>query len=441
MTNQKKTTGMKSCLLHVSHRAAMLGVLCVFLTNCGSGSQGQAQAQTITPGIHPLTTVNETAGTGYFVDPLPIHLPATKGSYIPSISGTTKAILNCSTTLATGCYQSTPLTIAAAPLSVVAGNVGSTLAPFDNLNVYKDSNNVWQMAATAYVQNPNVNVGGAPWTVIVHASPKVVPTDGSVPTQWQADSLLVGSFTVPAAGNYDGKFIEDGSSLYLIYSMRLKAQPNSKGNEDGIVAQSMATASQVSGSAPVPLLIPENNANGGYNSEYFDCLGHALSDQFKLIETGNIAVIGGKYAMAYSTGRYNMKCYKSGVAWSDSILGPYKKVLQEDTTGVWLEGNDNEEEVVYLLQNQIQNWPNYIGNYQAPGVPSLVDYQGTWYMYFAAFDPTDEPPASVSQGGTWDGSHRRPYFIRLDQAVPQNGVTVSGTTNENLARWLTIATQ
>jgi hypothetical protein len=341
--------------------------------------------------------------------------------------------LNCSS-LAPTCYTPETLTIAASTaITQQAASVGSTLKPFDNMNVYQDDSGNWQMAVTAYVKNSTENPDNNPWTVILHASPNSV-TPGQVPTAWTADALLVGSFATIEPANYDGKYIEDGGNLYLIYSERLQNSPS----EDGIVAQLMTSATQVSSSNPVTLLAPENNASGGFNSEYFECLNPP--DQFKLIETGNIALIGGKYAMAYSTGRYNKKCYKAGVAWSDSLLGPYKKVLQPDPNGLWLEGNGNQEEVVYLLQAQLTQWPNYTSVVLAPGVPSFVDYQGTWYMYFAAFDPSDAPPDPTG-AGTWDGSHRRPYFIRLKQAVPQNGATVAGTSNENLARWLTLATQ
>ena len=431
MMVQLTRAGMDRRWMQASRRMAhgVLAALLLLLTNCGTASE----AQTIPAGVQRLTTVNEMAGTGYFVDPLPIHLDASKGSYIPSLSGTTKQILNCSS-LAPTCYSAETLTITASTaIKQQALNAGSTLAPFDNMNVYQDNAGDWQMAVTAYVKNSTVNPNNNPWTVILHASPNSV-TQGQVPTSWTADTLLVGSFAAIQPANYDGKYIEDGANLYLIYSKRLPASTQ----QDGIVAQAMTSATQVSSSSTVTLLAPENNGTGGYNSEYFDCLNPP--DQFKLIETGNIAVIGGKYAMAYSTGRYNKKCYKAGVAWSDFLLGPYKKILQPDTNGVWLEGNGNQEEVVYLMQAQLTQWPNYTSAVLAPGVPSLVDYQGTWYMYFAAFDPTDAPPDPTGEG-TWDGSHRRPYFIRLNQAVPQNGATVAGTSNENLVRWLTLATQ
>lgn len=410
---------------------ATLGLALLFLIGCGNAPShpGLPAIQALPAGVQSLTTVDPADGTGYFVDPLPIHLSQPTGSYVPSISGTTKRILSCSQ-LAPQCYSAgaTAVTIeTSAALKEQLMASGSTLSPFDNFNVYQDSSGAWQMAVTAYVNNAQVNPGNAPWTVILHAGAD--PGQSGVPTAWTADALLIGSLATVAPANYDGKYIEDGGNLYLIYSKRLPGPTQ----RDGIVAQVMTNASTIAaGTSPTVLLAPDS-----YNSEYFDCLNPP--DQFRLIETGNIAVIGGKYAMAYSTGRYNKKCYKAGVAWSDTLTGPYKKVLQPDTSGVWLEGN-NQEEVVYLLQAQLTQWPNYTAAVLAPGVPSFVNYQGTWYMYFAAFDPTDAPPDPTGQG-TWDGSHRRPYFIRLVQSVPQNGATVAGTNSEELVGWLKIATQ
>lgn len=409
----------------------------LWIAGCGGGNtsapnSGGTTSSTplVAIGIHPLTQVS--ANTGYFEDPLPIHLAATTGSYVPSISGTTKQVLSC-TSLAVGCY--TPST-----LSVITGTglsnqlpANTTLVGYQNNNIYQDNGGHWQMATTVTVNNPVVNPTSQPWNVILHASPVMgSPTDSNgVPLNWTSDTLLIGSLTARAPANYDGKYIEDGGNLYLIYSENLQSVPTS---QDGIVAQLMTSAIQLSNSAPTILLAPENNSDGGYNSELFDC--QTPKDQFKLIETGNITEIGGKYAMAYSSGSYETPCYKVGIAWSDSLLGPYKKVLQQDTNNVW-QNPTAEPEVVYLIQALQPNWPNYVGTtVQGPGVPSLVQYPaGIWYLYFAGYDPS-----VALSGGMFNPKLRQPYIMRLNVSIP-SGTSVVSTANAALVSWITAAAQ
>jgi hypothetical protein len=204
--------------------------------------------------------------------------------------------------------------------------------------------------------------------------------------------------------------------------------------EDGVVAQLMTSATQPSSDDPTVLLPPETNSDGGYNSELLEC--QSDTDHFKLIETGNIAVVAGKYVMAYSTGSYNTPCYKAGIAWSDSLLGPYKKVLQSDPNNVW-QNPAPEPEVLYLLQALQPAWPNYVkATVQGPGVPSLVQYPaGTWNLYFAGYDPS--VPVNA---GVYDAQLRQPYVLRLHVAIPA-GATVAATSNEGLSSWITAATQ
>ena len=395
----------------------------------GGGATSTASAPVVAAGIHPLTQVSGTAG--YFVDPLPIQRNAAAGSYIPSISGTTQQVLEC-TSLAVGCYTANTLTIVSGPSIKSQLPAGVTLA-YQNNNIYQDSGGNWQMATTANVNNVAANPTGKPWTVILHAVPAVgsATTASGVPLAWTSDTLLVGSFTVQAAANYDGKYFADSTGLYLIYSMQIQSTPTS---QDGIVAQLMDSATQVDGAKPVPLLVPENNADGGYNSELFDC--QTPGDNFKLIETGNISIVSGKYAMAYSTGSYETPCYKVGIAWADSLKGPYKKILQADPSDIW--GNPTvEPEVLYLIQAIEPGWPNYVNStVQGPGVPSLVQYPaGTWYLYFAGYDPS-----VMASGGMFSGKLRQPYFMRLSVNVP-SGTTVAATANTALAGWITAATQ
>jgi hypothetical protein len=394
----------------------------------GSGPQTPALAA----GIHPLTQVVASPKAGYFSDPLPIHRALADGSYVPSLAGTTAQILACSN-FAAGCYTPSALTMTMSPSLRNQLPSGVTLAGYENYNVYQDNAGNWQMAVTRAVNNSAANPNNLEWHVILHASPAAgSPADPTgVPLSWVQDTLLVGSFTTRVGANYDGKYLEDNGRLYLIYSKNLQASPTM---QDGIVAQLMTSATQPSSDSPTVLLPPETNSDGGYNSELLEC--QSSTDHFKLIETGNIAVVSGKYAMAYSTGSYNTPCYKAGIAWSDSLLGPYKKVLQPDPNNVW-QNPTPEPEVLYLLQALQPAWPNYVSStVQGPGVPSLVQYPaGTWYLYFAGYDPS--VPISA---GKFDPALRRPYVMRLNVAVP-DGTTVAATPNEALSTWITAATQ
>lgn len=398
----------------------------------GSGSSPSGTAP-LTAGIHPLTQVDAASNTGYFEDPLPIHLAQTSGSYLPSIAGTTQKILGC-TTLAAECYTPTGLTVKTGSSLSSQLPANEQLKGYQNNNIYQDDAGNWQMATTVSVDNPTANPNGLPWNVILHASPAAgsATSPQGIPLSWISDTLLVGSFTTQDYANYDGKYIEDNQVLYLIYSKRLTT--GNTPEHDGIVAQPMSSATQLSSSSPTTLLAPDDNTDGGYNSELFNCA--STTNQFKLIETGNISVVDGKYAMAYSTGSYETPCYKVGIAWSDSLLGPYKKILQADTSNVW-QNPSPESEVVYLIQAQQPDWPNYVNSsVQGPGVPSLVQYPaGTWYLYFAGYDPSVQ-----LSGGMFDPKLRQPYAMRLTVSIP-DGATVAATSNSALESWITAATQ
>ncbi|RZJ91695.1 MAG: hypothetical protein EOO60_07660, partial [Hymenobacter sp.] len=356
-----------------------------------------------------MTAVIVGSTTGYFSDPYPVRTftPSTTSSF-PSFVGTTKQLLTCPGTIQPACFASSPNTIAPGPFTQQAALVGTTINGFENLNAYQDNAGAWQMAVTALVSKTS---GGKEWSVILHAHPTTASV--GIPTAWVADALLVGDFGQFASANYDGKYFEDSGTLYLLYSMKLTGQTL----QDGIVAQVMVSAAKPDLlSSPVPMLGPENS-NGGYNSELFD--GLPKSSDIRLIETGNIIKIQGKYVMTYSDGGYNRPDYKAGIAWSDTFLPPsgsyYQRVQKIDTDGLW--GQPNHAEVQYLLQSQIPQWPNYVADQVlSPGVPSIVsDTNGHYYLMFAGYDPSDAP---TNADGYYQGSHRRPYYVRLNVQIP-----------------------
>ncbi len=413
-------------------RVASAVLLAVVLAGC-SGSSIQPTSTSTTSsgpvGIQPATTVVVNQ-SGYFPDPLPIHYASgTTGPLV--FSGSNKSLMSCTEPVSAGCFTVAPITISTGTFPQQAAAFGSTITSIGNNNIYQDNAGHWQMATTMHLSNPNQTTDPT-WSVIAHASP--TNSGSPVPTAWTVDTLLVGSLATTQKANYDGKYFEDGGNLYLVYSKELVASPLN----DGVVAQLMTSATQPATVATVTLLAPET-ANSGFNSEYFFFYQTA---QFKLVETGNISVINGKYVMSYSTGNFQEPNYKAGLAWSDTFLptsgSTYQKAELQDSNGLW--GQGNHLEPYYLLQNQIGGWPNYETQVLAPGVPSIVlDSSGNYYLYFAGYDPNDDPLASGSTTD-FDPSHRRPYFVKLSIAIP-TGVTVAATVNTALDSWIALATK
>ncbi|MGI4757903.1 MAG: hypothetical protein ACRYGF_13765 [Janthinobacterium lividum] len=385
--------------------------------------------------IQPLTTVDATAGTGYFPDPLPVHFAQgvfPTGSNSITFSGSNQTLLTCPDPIQAGHCQTSSIKVDPSAYRAQANLAGFYLPSVGNNNIYQDSSGNWQMATTLHLATDAA--GSDPWNVIAHARPKAPgsATGSTVPGDWIVDAILVGSVTQPGTkANYDGKYFEDGGNLYLLFSKALQASPL----HDGVVAQLMDSPKAPASSETVTLIEPENDSFGGYNSEYFF---PSVSSPFKLVETGNVTKVDGKYAIAYSTGDFQNGNYKAAVAWSDTFLPKagttYKKVLLPDPTGVW-GGPSGRPEVLYLLQAQKNAWPNDVfDQVQSPGVPAIVqDPGGTWYLFFAGYDPGEV----LGSAGLFTPGVRRPYFSKLSVAVPPNA-TVTATSNTALASWITL---
>lgn len=391
--------------------------------------------------IQPMTQVNEAEHLGYFGDPYPVHLaPRTEHSLPQYFSGTTSELMTCKRPIKPGCFDTSAINVVIPDdMRAKAKSAGNEFFDQINRNIYQTANGRWNMAVTLYLRPtsaPKTNLADS-WTVIAHAHPI---TQGSMttPTSWQVDTILIGSLSEDEKANYDGKYFEDGKKLYLIYSKR-----NEGTVHDGIVAQEMKSATEKTGGSPVWLLAP-STADGGFNSEYFHinwAAGGANAD-FKLIETGNITKIAGKYVMAYSTGDYQQLNYKTGIAYSDTLLPRegemYRRILQKDTAGVW--GQAGHSEIRYLLQSQQSAWPNYVAaQVFSPGVPSIVqEPSGKYFLYFDGFLPSDAPKSKNAPRTSFDPKHRRPFYVPLNVNVPTDGI-VEAATEEELAGWITVA--
>jgi hypothetical protein len=300
-----------------------------------------------------------------------------------------------------------------------------TLTNIQNVDIFQGDDGNWHAAVTVGVRSA---AHPQHWTVIAHAHAERQATEDGPPAAWTADTLLVGDFRTPAAGNYDAKYYEEDGRLYLLYVRNARPAPALR-NE--IVIQPMVSYTQANGSPVV--LLKTGDRYGDLASEQF------ANTPAKLVEAPWLALIGGKHALIYSTGSYLTAGYKAGVAWSDTLLpaGPdarYRKVLRPDPAKIW--GSAGGVDVRYLVQSARPRWPDFVGGaVTGPGVAAAVQGPlGAWWLVFNGFLPGGLPAGS---DGRIDGSRRAPFAIRLRAAVPQ-GRSVIDVTDDELATWLTL---
>lgn len=371
-------------------------------------------------------------GSPFFSDPYPVyrtqHGTSVADPHI--VFGTPKAAMLCPGPLRSGCYRRIPITIQLSPtVTAQATADGTIIVGTQNHNPFQGANGAWDMALTVSVRpqpapgQPTTDrpKAGPPqpgrprshWTVVLHAHP-VGPAD-PVPTTWVADSVLEGSLAHDERANYDGKYYENAGALYLLYSKRLSEKPG----RAGIVAQPMSSPTQPSDSPPVVLLEPGSGAEFSSEDFFLD----APKSQFKLVETGNISQIDGRYVMAYSAGAFDENDYKTGLAWSTTFLPPngstYQKLVIPDPSNLW--HNPGHQDVAYLMQSQHPQWPNFVGDkVSAPGVPSFVADGPDWYLIFAGY------PAGGQRTTHFDPAHRQPLLVAL---CPSASPSIATTCN------------
>ncbi|KAL1862472.1 hypothetical protein Daus18300_008569 [Diaporthe australafricana] len=393
----------------------------------------QAQAANIS--IYPITNVNKAEKTGYFSDPFHVPYQHNRGIYI---SGTTHEYLECDKTLESGCASSENNTyITNKALKQVANTSDTTICSYAGIHPFQSGTNgtrTWDAVVTLHVQNTSSCDGITGWSVIVHAHPKDASEVGVPPTSWVGDKVLVGSFSENVDANYDGKYFQTpAGELYLVYQKQHSEDPK----RDGVFAWPMDDPmTEKPGSEPKVLLLPDDDLN----SENYV----RGNDSFKLIETGNIRAINGKFLMAYSVGAFNRQTYKLGVAYSDTFLPAggdgqqqqYRKVMKNNPDQLW--GSRGQKEAYYLLQAEEphEGW-HYVGDrVLAPGVPTVAQIgpDGGWVLMFAGYAHDDALTADGAN--TFEASHRRPYFVNLDVNVPVD-VSVSEASDEDLQGWIT----
>lgn len=231
---------------------------------------------------------------------------------------------------------------------------------------YKHTDNHWHAYGT-------INIGNYK-TFVCHFRPAKI-TNWPI-TDWQLDKVLVGS---PTDTTYESKIYSDARGMYLLYVDTL-----ADGNNH-IMAQKMLDPDVLDTAfTPRAILSPE-----GLASEYRNpprgmqiCEGQNISH----VVTSN----GSKYVMFYSVGDFAESNYKLGVAYSDVLIPPinqnYVKPKRFDSENSW--GNSvADTEVIYLLQSQLTEWPNYCEILcSGPGLGNLVDYLNNYYIIFHARD-------------------------------------------------------
>ena len=301
----------------------------------------------------------------------------------------------------------------------------------------------WHMIASVYVVENDWQDGADNiWpqqsqTVIVHASPNyttctTAQAAWSHISSWKVDKQLVGHVptvnnTSFSYANYVGKLMQDapGDPLYLVYVARLA------NNVNGLVAQRMVDPKTVATStAPITLLAPSPDLN----SEYRDG-----TQGLQLTETGNIVKINHTWVLLYTVGDYQTNDYKIGVAYSDSMTGPYQKVIAPDTNNVWGENAAGvHNEVVYLLQSQKPAWFNYTQQVTAPGVPSIISQTvngaSTYFLTFAGYPST----ATIGADGKYNPAQRIPYYAPLTISIPTSAGAVAGSQPSDRTSWIKV---
>lgn len=410
----------------------------------------QPQAQI---GLSPANVVAIAQPGHYFSDPFWVegHIAQTNKVYI---SGTEDTYLVCNNTLSQTCENTPrmPVTVdtgtgddgnsppTAGSLAAQAANNGVKFQ-VAGVHPFRNAAGTWTMALTLHVQITGNACTGLQcgWSVIANATPQVGSNTDDPPTKWRAtNALLIGSFNPnqAASANYDGKYYQDddaGQTLYLIYQKRLNGEVNNHAR-NGIVAQKMVSFTTLESEGPVTILAPDDGVPKA--SELYS---EGRQDDLKLVETGNITKIAGKYVMAYAVGGFKTDSYKIGLAYSDSLLpsNGYRKITADDTNHVWAP-NDTKE-ILYFVQSQVKGWYNWFKpKVRAPGVPTIakIGPSGSWVVMFAGYDPSEPQDGD----GTYSPAHRRPYFIKVDvSGLMNNTKSVNAVDETTLAGFITLA--
>lgn len=228
---------------------------------------------------------------------------------------------------------------------------------------YQHSDGSWHGYGTLNFQRMGVQLEVAHFV----PAPGEAWTDEAPIQHWVYNSTLVGDGRANWNA-YESKIVrDDDGSLYLIYNETLD-------NNIHVMALRLLDPA-----TPDPdferqiILSPE-----GYASETVPDAG-----DFQLTEGTWINKIGSRWVLLYSAGHCCIENrYKLGMAFSETLIPvrgeKYKKILIDDPTDVWGNGeNKGGKEILYLLQAEEPDWPNYCGAVvDGPGLGNIVAMPG-----------------------------------------------------------------
>jgi hypothetical protein len=226
-------------------------------------------------------------------------------------------------------------------------------------------------------------------------------------THWRFDRILVGDVRAGLAA-YDSELYRDtDGALYLIYD---SAYPDEVlGRDIHVKAQRMLDPATPDPTWPArPILSPE-----GLRSEDRNPGG------IQIVEGTHIRRMGGKCVLIYSVGDFDRANYKIGLAYSDALIPPpgrsYTKLLRPDPGDLW--GSGHGVEVQYLLQTQVEGWPNYCGRWlNGPGIGDIARLaDGRWWLIFHA-----RKPGVAGLHGAGRYLWRLPLAVDVDAARPMS---------------------
>jgi hypothetical protein len=199
-------------------------------------------------------------------------------------------------------------------------------------------------------------------------------TWGDAPiTRWRLQNHLLYKPGI-GFGLYDTNVVvDDDGTAYFIWNENL-----GDGNNHIIAHKMIDPATLDVTTSDIVLLSPQ-----GLRSEDRNNPG-----SMQIVESTAIHKVGEKWVLLYSVGDYNLRNYKIGLAYADSLIpdggGKYEKILSPDTANLW--GNPTAtNEVQYLLQTQVPGWPNHVLKHMnGPGIGSILSLNDKHYLVFHA---------------------------------------------------------
>jgi hypothetical protein len=197
-------------------------------------------------------------------------------------------------------------------------------------------------------------------------------------TRWRLAKVLIGDVARDDCSYYESKIIHEADgSRHLMYVARV-------GRDNHILLQRMKSPTEVDSSAAPRLLLRPS----GYPSEDRNGPG-----SMQLVEGPSIIRLNDKYVLLYSVGDFLLNNYKLGMAFSDTLIPPagqtYRTVKQT-IPKTSREPSTTREEIIYLLQSEYPERPNYVADaVVGPGLGSVVKINGKPWLFFHGYKPDD----------------------------------------------------